>query len=483
MLRCRKCRKGVIDATCLSTVQESDECSAAVCSIWHVNVDTLPEWILTSVHQAQWTVGKLNCQNCGARLGGFNFINRSECPCGRDAAVHLNKSRVDHDHKHSVLIVQPRRTRPERLQAGGLLTETSPDREERPEFSRTALDSLQLNCAAVTSHISPAEASDPLPDAENTPSFSFSPLYCISHRRRCSVEDDGGGFRSSCFCPAGRPDVSTADLRRSRTDESTRSLLAHPTSQQFVSDGGASLNVVPRRPSACGIPRSPLHQQTEEEATSVQEEIPDSALFLRGQSISDSVAEQAEEEEEVPPTSVGSPASSRLSKREKNRLKSLRRKQRKRERWLHSQLEQSSTTQQRPSFPKSTLPASRTSRTPHVPNGRCPASNNASIHSGDMSVRHRRWQADVFTWFTEASLWRLWASQTCEVGSSTSAWSSSTSTRSTGSWPPSSSVSSCTTFSFEMLQVYLSALSLKRVGIFWCKPWSDTPHLLFLISA
>lgn len=342
MLRCRKCRKGVIDATCLSMVQESDESSAAVCSIWHVNVETLPEWILTSVHQAQWTVGKLNCQNCGARLGGFNFINRSECPCGRDAAVHLNKSRVDHDHKHYVLIVQPRRTRPERLQAGGLLAETSLDQEERPEFSRTALDSLQLNCAAVMSHISPAEASNPPPDAENTPSFSFSPLYCISHRRRCSVEDDGGGggFRSSCFCPAGRPDVSAADLMRSRTDESTRSLLSHPTSQQSDSDGGASFHVVPRRPP--GAPRSPLHQQTEEEATSVQEEVPDSALFLRGRSISDSVAEQEEEEEEeeVPPTSAGSPASNRLSKREKNRLKSLRRKQRRRERWLHSQLEQ-----------------------------------------------------------------------------------------------------------------------------------------------
>ncbi|XP_051794590.1 E3 ubiquitin-protein ligase RNF180 isoform X2 [Acanthochromis polyacanthus] len=344
MLRCRKCRKGVIDAACLSTqVQESDESSAAVCSIWHVNVDTLPDWILTSVHQAQWTVGKLNCQNCGARLGGFNFIHRSECPCGRDAAVHLSKSRVDHDHKHYVLIVQPRRTRPERLQAGGLLTETSLDREERPEFSRTALDGLQLNCAAVMSHIGPAEASDPLPDAaENTPSFSFSPLYCISHRRRYSVEDDGGvGFRSSCFCPAGRPDVSAADLMRSRTDESTRSFLAHPTSQQFDSDGEASLNVVPRRSPASGAPRSPLHQQTEEEAaTFVQEEIPDSALFLRGRSISDSVAEQEEEEEEEPPTSAGSPASNRRSKREKNRLKSLRRKQRRRERWLHSQLEQ-----------------------------------------------------------------------------------------------------------------------------------------------
>lgn len=35
----------------LEQVEATDESSAAVCSIWHVNVDTLPEWILTSVHQ------------------------------------------------------------------------------------------------------------------------------------------------------------------------------------------------------------------------------------------------------------------------------------------------------------------------------------------------------------------------------------------------------------------------------------------------
>ncbi|XP_008303563.1 E3 ubiquitin-protein ligase RNF180 [Stegastes partitus] len=335
MLRCRRCRKGVIDSACLSMqVQDSDESSAAVCSIWHVNVDTLPEWILTSVHQAQWTVGKLNCQNCGARLGGFNFIHRSECPCGRDAAVHFSKSRVDHDHKRYVLIVQPRRTRPERFRAG-LLPDGFQNKDERPEFGRTTLESLQLNCAAVMSHISPAEASNPPPDPDSTQSFSFSPLYCISHRRRCSMEEDGGGgsFRSSCFCPAGRADMT--DLVRSRTDESARSL---PTSLQFDSDGEAPLNVVPRRPSAPA--RSPQHQHTEEEATAVQEEVSDSALFLRGRSISDSVAEQQEEEEVVPPASAGPPASTRASKREKNHLKSLRRKQRRRERWLHSQLEQ-----------------------------------------------------------------------------------------------------------------------------------------------
>ncbi|XP_037609323.1 E3 ubiquitin-protein ligase RNF180 [Sebastes umbrosus] len=345
MLRCRRCRKGIIDSACLSMVEATDESSAAVCSIWHVNVDTLPEWILTAVHQAQWTVGKLNCQNCGARLGGFNFINRSECPCGRDATVHLNKSRVDRDHKHYVLIVQPRRTRPEKEPAG-LLTDGSQNREQRPELNRTALDSLQLNCAAVMSHISPAEASSSLTDSENTQSFSFSPLYCISHRRRCSLEDDVA-IRSSCFCPAGPTVRSAVESTMTGTHESTRSPVSYPTSQPFEIDGEASVGAVACRSFVSGRTRSPLDRQllhtvedveSSPETSAVHEEVPVSALFLRGRSISDSVAEQ--DDEVVPQAFMASPASNRLSKREKNRLKSLRRKQRRRERWLHSQLEQ-----------------------------------------------------------------------------------------------------------------------------------------------
>ncbi|XP_069017020.1 E3 ubiquitin-protein ligase RNF180-like [Embiotoca jacksoni] len=341
MLRCRKCRKAIIDSTCLSTVQATEESSAAVCRIWHVNVDTMPEWILISVNQAQWTVGKLNCQNCGARLGGFNFINCSECPCGQDGTVHLSKSRVDHDQDPAVLIVQPRRTRPGRGRAG-LLSDGSRSREERTDFDRTAQDSLQLNCAAVTSFMRPAEASNPLGDGENSLLFSFSPLYCISHRRRGSLEDDAD-LRSSCFCPAGPANTSVVDLMRSGSYESARSTVSYPTSWQFARDGDA----VPRRSSVSGGTRPhrnpqllPSGQDVESsvETTVVDEEVPDAALLLRGTSLSDSEAK--EEEEVLVEASVDSSPSNRLSKREKNHLKSLRRKQRRRERWLRRQQEQ-----------------------------------------------------------------------------------------------------------------------------------------------
>lgn len=269
MLRCRRCRKCVVDSTCLSTQAEATEDSSeAGCTIWHVDVDALPEWILTSVHQAQWTVGKLYCQNCCARLGGFNFINHSECPCGRDAAVHLSKSRVDRDHKHCVLIVQPRRRRTSEKEQTAVLTDGCQSRERRTDFN-----SLHLNCAAQAS-------------TETPPSFSFSPLYCISHRRRRSLEEDAS-IRSSCFCPT----VKSA-VERPRTREYTP--VSYPTSQRFDSEGEASV--------VSGGTRSPLQRvedaESSPETSSVQQDVPVSALLLRRRAVSDSVADGEVEEDE-----------------------------------------------------------------------------------------------------------------------------------------------------------------------------------------
>ncbi|XP_019965275.2 E3 ubiquitin-protein ligase RNF180 [Paralichthys olivaceus] len=335
MLRCRRCRKGVIDSTCLATDEATDESSRAACSIWHVNVDALPEWILTSVHQAQWTVGKLNCQNCGARLGGFNFISHTKCPCGQDATVHLNKSRVDHDHKHHVLIVQPRRTRQEEGPAAPP-TDHAGNNEET--FNRTEPDALQLNCAAVMSHVRPAEASR---SRSENQSFSFSPLYCIAHRRRCSLED-GATLRSSCFCPASLVDRSAAGLMCAGTDDqSTWSHVSYPTRPEL--DGETSGDAVALR--SFGGRRllldPPLLQTVdavESSVASTTEDASHSTLFLRGRTVSDSVAERDQETE--PRASSNSPASNSRSRRERNRLKGLRRKQRRRERWLHRRQEQ-----------------------------------------------------------------------------------------------------------------------------------------------
>lgn len=74
-----------------------------------------------------------------------------------------------------------------------------------------------------------------------------------------------------------------------------------PMSPQFDTDGEASDEPVARHSFVSGNTVSPLHQQlmhtveSSPESTAVHEEAPESALFLRGRSISDSVAEQDEE--------------------------------------------------------------------------------------------------------------------------------------------------------------------------------------------
>lgn len=53
----------------LEQIPYTDEASADVCSIWHLDVDILPEWILTSVHQVS-----VNKDNMSTFLFSYLFI-------------------------------------------------------------------------------------------------------------------------------------------------------------------------------------------------------------------------------------------------------------------------------------------------------------------------------------------------------------------------------------------------------------------------
>lgn len=242
-------------------------------------------------------------------MGGFNFINHSRCPCGQDITVHLSKSRVDHDHRHSVHMVQPRRTRPERgpagLQRG---TEGSQDEEEKPELNTLAC--LQLNCA-VMSRVDPdtrsatahADASPQLTEAEATKSFPLQPLYSISHRKKSSLDLDTSG-RSLDLCPAGPVDKSLIEIVRTRTDESARSPVLYHAIQQLETVAEGSFNSVACYSAVSRERRSLLDRQQLPAVESLgssavtsadHEDVSDSPMFLRGRTISDSIAEQEEE--------------------------------------------------------------------------------------------------------------------------------------------------------------------------------------------
>uniref|UniRef100_A0A8C7FIK8 E3 ubiquitin-protein ligase RNF180 n=1 Tax=Oncorhynchus kisutch TaxID=8019 RepID=A0A8C7FIK8_ONCKI len=291
MLRCRKCRKGFVDTTCLHPIVPDDDTTAAgTCSVWHMNVDTLPEWILTSVHQAQWTVGKLNCGNCGARLGGFNFLNNTKCPCGQESTVHLSKSRVDQDHKRYLHVVRPQTTRG-RGGPGCLKGEPvgSHSEQYRSEVGEDFLVGSQLCCTSV-SHLNAEsrpitthpDAFFQLADIRATQSVPLSSPSMVSHTKfgaRCRLEPS---------CSSGSQ-----------------------TGPVEVTEGE-------RGPGVSHIPG--------EQEEAVEEERRGTPTELQAQVVANNA----------------SPALQRFSKKEKNRLKSQRRKQRKKERWLHSQ-EQSVT--------------------------------------------------------------------------------------------------------------------------------------------
>ncbi|KAM6225168.1 E3 ubiquitin-protein ligase RNF180 [Rhynchocyon petersi] len=103
ILRCWKCRKCVATSDCFMKYLDNHLSKDIldpfdiqnVCHVWHMNIEALPEWINCLIQKTQWTVGKLNCPFCGARLGGFNFVSTPKCSCGRLTAVHLSKNRTD----------------------------------------------------------------------------------------------------------------------------------------------------------------------------------------------------------------------------------------------------------------------------------------------------------------------------------------------------------------------------------------------------
>ena len=209
-----------------------------------MNVDALPEWILTLVHQvsvsakkckclavchqapahhtfiasvvcvqAQWTVGKLNCRKCSARLGGFDFIHYFECPCGQDAAIHLNKSRVDPEPNQCYPMAQPRMQKPAEAHRNLLMTESQ---RQDSEWNKAKLTCSHPNDATAISNS--AVTSNSLSASENISLFSFSPLYCIRKRKPRRLEDSSAVQSSGC-CSAAPVDKPSTRLTSADTDE------------------------------------------------------------------------------------------------------------------------------------------------------------------------------------------------------------------------------------------------------------------------
>ncbi|MBN3300512.1 RN180 ligase, partial [Amia calva] len=379
VLRCRKCRKCVLDSTRRLIQINAGDGVPAKCSIWHISIEALPDWMLGEIKEAQWTIGKLNCWFCGARLGGFNFVSSAKCPCGQDVTVHLCKSRIDYESKPSIPISRPAR-----------ITAPCPRQQSREsqqvqhvvEAKEASLSNTMLPHAFQTSNefgrISEAlclEARSQRGDVKAANAKAFSSVSRPSNTR-FAVKASHRKAHSWDYNNRYGVDISTsfADLLKTIGGD-----LAQPGSLQRVlmpSDNCADLQLVartasetvsprlcsfdvnwqPGRPSQFALVDMQARRDNLREASLLPgNQSSGRASSLRRRLPSESSTEEGDVEEEpamsaeslaLAGPSTSSPVEQRLCKRERNRLKSLRRKQRRRERWIQSQLQdhkQSST--------------------------------------------------------------------------------------------------------------------------------------------
>lgn len=115
ILHCWKCRKCIASSDYFMNYSDNQAITdrhasvdnQELCHVWHMNIEALPEWISCLIQKAQWTVGKLNCPFCEAHLGGFNFVSTPKCSCGQLAAVYLSKSRTDYQAAQTDRLMRP----------------------------------------------------------------------------------------------------------------------------------------------------------------------------------------------------------------------------------------------------------------------------------------------------------------------------------------------------------------------------------------
>ncbi|XP_076836450.1 E3 ubiquitin-protein ligase RNF180 [Brachyhypopomus gauderio] len=304
ILRCRKCRRCVADSTCLLSVSKE---ITTTCNVWHVDVDKLPDWILIVVDKVHWTVGKLSCQHCGARLGGFNFLSCPKCPCGHDTTVHFSKSRVDEGIKHFVNLSRPRRAVPhaerQECQEGCLGQQKKVEESEvRGDFQSNQNQSHDLYLVT-----------QPLNSEIDLQTMQIQAVYLgggPSAMSPCSVSS-----LHSTSPTDENINASVAVLESGQDLQNQRSVDADSEGHRYVEPLGylddPERSVTFSPPLGTSTLDREAPQEQEDVGPEVTEEILSHDTFRTVQ----------------------------LTKKEKNRLKSLRKKQRKKEHWLQRQLD------------------------------------------------------------------------------------------------------------------------------------------------
>ncbi|NXI98268.1 RN180 ligase, partial [Psophia crepitans] len=376
VLRCWRCRKYIANSVCLAKCygkepSRTSQPSAAAqesCNVWHVNLEAIPEWVKCVLEKAQWTIGKLHCPFCEACLGGFNFVCNTKCSCGQLVNVHFCKSRTDYQPAFSVKLAKSsgKHLPLLKIQSGfskdtchEVVTATLEIKNQRLSYmarsnngtgrlmealclevraNRFEMKSKKLPLKALNKkrHLS---ASCPMNDAG-----TVKPFHKRSHSLDLNIREKlvlSPALYETCSMgtiyhgQSENPPVHTQSglqLESNRRDGSSFQ-DRYSSSSDKVQKGFqvTSFTTLVHRETEC---------ECDFEATgqSSRSAIADGSPFVMNLS---SPTTAAEEERYATPVGLLQPVSlsfnQKLNKRERNKLKSLRRKQRRRERWLQKQ--------------------------------------------------------------------------------------------------------------------------------------------------
>ncbi|XP_077142194.1 E3 ubiquitin-protein ligase RNF180 isoform X1 [Ranitomeya variabilis] len=349
LLRCWKCRKFVSNSACIINDEEwthtqellDQSVHQKTCNIWHLEADASPDWIKNEIEKEYWTTGKLHCPYCRTRLGAFNFVDSTKCSCGRLAAIRLCKSKIDVD----ITVKKPCQasssskcfTHFDKKFRNGMAEHQSRNwiMGRFMTVPGTLLDAL---CLEVSEYVKPrfkkpyitfSVKNDNSALWEQKVNFSRNVLHRKSHSLDLDRTEKLHVTKETFIIKQRPPGVSLLSSVRADDNTNNNSHMLD-ISLRFAKPWSRNAETFYNR-------ASPGVSGLEENTGLSSSEVP---IIPVGPSASDEgVVTQAEVSTLVmePPLPYLTPANQRLNKREMNRLKNLKRKQKKREKWLLEQ--------------------------------------------------------------------------------------------------------------------------------------------------
>lgn len=316
-----------------------------------------------SCQQARWTIGKLHCPFCEACLGGFNFVCSTKCSCGQLVNIHFCKSRTDYQPTFSVKFTKSsgKHLPLLEIQSGfskntchEVVTSALEIKNEGLSYiSRNnkgtgkLIEALCLEVKAprfeMKSRTLPIEALD---QKRHLSSFSMNDVHTVKPFHRRSRSLDLNIRERFILSPVLYEPCRRGTTYHVQNKYTQSSLQLEPNRKDgcvFQDQCSSSADKLQKKFRVTSL--TLVHRDTESECDfeatgqSSGGAVEDGSPSLMNLSSSMSVVE---EEQHIMPVGLVQPTSisfnQKLNKRERNKLKSLRRRQRRRERWLQKQV-------------------------------------------------------------------------------------------------------------------------------------------------